>query len=1649
MPRKNPLAREKEQKMTVKNCNTSTPSDTASLKIRRGEEGVTAMSSVVACEWEKKGNTRKEEATKRSTVDHITDTPPLHNTTDRHLTESTDLATTFSPSTSYKSKPVDKKVAREERKKKGMKEKKDNLSAKRSPIKEEREEEESLSVSIPSSTRKESKEPPPPPLTRLSNPTSEQVKQVSLVRSIMPSPSPSWNEAGTNSHCTSHPATSHPTTSALHEKDFSLFSTPATTIIPITTEENTMHDTISVTVVRTERQEEDVTKNRENTDVGKPWPVPNQPCSPSSCTGDASFPYLFSSVLMLCLRWHIHPFLAGEGGGKQELLRFLRHYYFHHWMQNTSLLHQEVPEKVKPTPVGKKGKASSSVRLPGSKQTPKDTKEELTDHHMGEQKEMPWMCFSSSSWIFPLPAVGPQRNEHEMTIPVPIGKTAKQGTAPTALPVVDHVHRVCDLIFRCLQKNTPATDQMAQKSGLSPEESRLHGTEKEEKHTEVSQEEHHKKKDQPHPAQAALDKGEKAFTRTGGDACSSASYTYLLLNHVCDPFTQVLFRLSDRPPSSLTYVLGEVDLITVSITSTFSFIESSHTCSGHSVLSTVETPSSTATTTGTTSSPTAPCIIARGLSSEEVMRLLLTRAVRGAKERAQSTSPAVLTNVSGGTTLAQTTMATTTLESRTTTEKVRRRLLILDAPCPTWSFIWGRGRDMEEEHQNKIEGMEKEEEESARKPQRNAPTCTTRCRHSHQRKRSEKDDPTARSTTCAVTKDDDHRPFLVPHEAALSKSMELSYSISPPASSASPSTIHPSCEVEEEDSLWQGDLLWQHINKWEREGVGTSSSPPMKTEKNPLKEGQGVEEPSFEKEEKVKRMSALLFCEGDTGNGKMSTKASSTTEEQQRQTASTPAILSTSTSTHNIKKDSPEERDSSRTTTLSSFRRGDAAVHPPVERKAHLTATGVTSPRQEEIPNGTTSRSSLLPAPSFSSAVSSCGTPSLFPLQHISGFTIDAAQAARSLTHTRHLLRWYTVEAQREERDLVSSSFRSRFPFFQETPPTSWPTTSLAASGAEKLPPSTSRKRQRSPRVCTTSSHSLEEGGKQKMAEERVEAPHPESTGAAARNYHKEEEKKEKEDAPSDEAVWMHKVWLRFFFHYHRHQQEQLRTTMWGEVRHAANAIAELNMVHKARRERGVEDAFFSKDDDEQEEESEEEEDAPQRTRERETDLRDLFDAPLGVLPIADVLHAATQTQLEARAEEQQYFPLWSTSLPFLAADTPSPSSSFPFALSAPASFPRVPPRPFLTTGGKLTSWRNHLLPSSSSSTCSSFTAGRSHPWRVLSLAEAQAMPRLPVLSDVPFRSTVIPASVTGGPSFPSSSCFPASGVRKGSTTDLSPPPPDSVPNGQPSLLPLPPSPLFGSYYGAVGHGEVVEGIRKDTTCTVSPHADGEEKNEASCRRRRTTYPSSVRLWCDTPLSTFEPPEERTMKRDGSPSPLVSQRIPRAASFPSVSLVVNSCEELRYFVHRRFMPRRMRESVDRDCTRVAGRCGGACGRGTPDPFHTTSSSCRRRLQGGREGELEEEKEEEEEEEESGRTTRRKTRRRKESDGADEEGREEAEPRTGFPASSSGNEEISPCSSHGKGKESHSQSGSEGTRKHRNAPATIFPIPMPEVEWSYH
>lgn len=119
------------------------------------------------------------------------------------------------------------------------------------------------------------------------------------------------------------------------------------------------------------------------------------------------------------------------------------------------------------------------------------------------------------------------------------------------------------------------------------------------------------------------------------------------------------------------------------------------------------------------------------------------------------------------------------------------------------------------------------------------------------------------------------------------------------------------------------------------------------------------------------------------------------------------------------------------------------------------------------------------------------------------------------------------------------------------------------------------------------------------------------------------------------------------------------------------------------------------------------------------------FASYLRMLPVADVLYAGIYSQQEVEQEERAYY------------DAFAPTRGLHrFPSVSLGEYPVVPPNAFSTLGAPLCYWSTYLQPPSTAPSAPL-------PWEQSSTAPCwapEASPRLPVLNDVPYRSTYIPA---------------------------------------------------------------------------------------------------------------------------------------------------------------------------------------------------------------------------------------------------------------------------------------------------------------------
>jgi len=558
-----------------------------------------------------------------------------------------------------------------------------------------------------------------------------------------------------------------------------------------------------------------------------------------------------------------------------------------------------------------------------------------------------------------------------------------------------------------------------------------------------------------------------------------------------------------------------------------------------------------------------------------------------------------------------------------------------------------------------------------------------------------------------------------------------------------------------------------------------------------------------------------------------------------------------------------------------------------------------------------------------------------------------------ALAHTRHFLRC-CAEEERKEKQYIASLHQQGFSLEAWTTPATHLTLPVSSSpyvtSCSSLPSPPSRKRSRSSSSCSSS---VDAPPLWNAAAPPSSLPVPEEAIAPE---HKDgaEENKKKGNREKDARTAFHAL-VGYFFFQQRQQQDALREEMWKNVQHATHRLTVLQMAHQNRRQ-GIGKEHWARHHEVEEEDSEEEEDEEEKTR-----WKDLAQVPLGTLSIADVLYASVQTQLEANTEEGNYYqrhhPL-----------SLSSSLSFP-------TFPPVPPRTFLTTGGVLSTWRHHLISSSTPPFPASLSSSRAteavavpsssphalktlhpspddrcHHWREILPKDVFPLERIPVLDDIPLRGTWIPAPTSVEPIPSTSSSSSSCGHSFPSFPDassVSPPHDRSL-----FLRPLRiPSLLCGVTYAGRpekrGDGwdmrqcrrPRVEQDEKRASCRTGAPEEGDGRSHV--RGGQGGQVTTVRLWgpaqrAEVPPSSagkaeaFE--QRRKRSKEENTGRISSDRAAPVSCFPPFSIVENPEEDVRYFVHRRYMSKSMKEQMDREHTEDAGRSSS-----TSSPFSSGRS----------------------------------------------------------------------------------------------------------------
>lgn len=1480
------------------------------------------------------------------------------------------------------------------------------------------------------------------------------------------------------------------------------------------------------------------------------------------------------------LSWDVHPFVMSNGdSAERKLFKFLRHYYFYQLMQGN--LHEEEEElegNSRRMGEGERKIVPSVLRSRNSRGIDKTEEEDVTQILTRKENE-PYRtnsffdtAFSASpssfpfSWTQPLFGKGEAGDsveedaagEEEKRGNITNNHNIKRRSGTTSMrtevrgkaqPVVNHVHQVCNSIRRCLlfdthsfQESFVSEDKKLETSFSFPSAHEKHNKEEgkegkqktEEKLLQTGENKKPKGTDVLHMEHLQREEEEEEIAYHRNDI-SSSLYSFLLFNHVSNPFMQVIFRLSSpssfpslSPLPPAAYLLGEIDFTSGSIlpssfpstattspqtlgnTTALPFEDSFFSrCCFSATMSSSCTSSSKSSSTGSTH---------RALSSAEVLAMLSNF---GAREEWDTRGK------KGESASEDTSISPPQLHSH--------RVLLFDLTLPAqFSFLRNK-RENNKEGESLMSALTEEQEElsppAALQPQ----------------------GQTVKGIIPLSTKNKDKKKVA---------SMESLYPspLSPPSSFTASSSSMNACGMEyrgggiqEEDDEEEDDFLWKHMERWEREGQPHSLLKKKKMEEEAEKRNEKtlVESKTLKKDhlhhnrcqqkpqqqqqqnkhsfclstaefqsgEKIPENSSsnnninnnnkdvhdirVVECTPQQGTrwarsrlGKRENATKETLNTTPSSTGTTTARLSNTGRKMILKQEQGGEDLVS--STPSPTTPSCAASSSPQRQKSSAESPLLhTSPTTAVT---TTTAVSVLSSPLLSTSVSSLSSSAttVLKLKHLSGFEVSAAASSCSLAHTRHLLRWYGQKAEEEEKAAAAARTKAAdyhhhhhalFPLahcHSHHIPLNPLSTSSSSSSSSALFPPGSRKRQREDISCSSCSSSLPEEQSSpfpavegRKGEEKKEVDEEEGNQPSEQKE-KTEEKVDEGEIARDSINKLHAS-IRYYFHHPQHYQQTVRDEMWKDIQLASRAVLELQRVHQERRRWGesnpsinyVHERENSHNNSDEEEEEEEEMDA---TADDEVDLSDLFDAPLGVLQIADVLHVVVQTQLEARAEERRYDG---------ASCYASSSSGVP--ASPCTSFPRIPPRAFLTTGGKLSSWRHHLSPSSPSRSPPSLL----HSWRELHETEMFSSLRLPVLMDVPYRGSLLPAPVTTTPvPLPrslSSSSFPAPPLFQ----NVGEPPSTT------SFALLQPSPLMGCYHTLSRMPESCPEKRFTETSSVLDHHCGDSniahnnnnntsRNANNDSRRSSilsgcywsrTNTSTMHLWADGPQITLTPSlssvkngvevKEREENEDGNrvvPHPTSSHYLSDACF---VSVQKNPANDLRFLVHRRYMPKSMRESVDRDCTTTAARkkegyelkppgSSSSFEDGSSSPFsplasHTSMLKKER-------NEEEEEKNDDDDDEKKGEKTFNPTRKRrnlkKEVGWKDHE-----EGSVSFSRGSAsldlGGRDASTCSTSNqeRGKDHDTEALSDST-KSKGRPSQLLPspaippIPMPDVEWLY-
>lgn len=1235
----------------------------------------------------------------------------------------------------------------------------------------------------------------------------------------------------------------------------------------------------------------------------------------TSCRAQLSSPSSLSSILfpvvLRLLGWKVHTFLSnGEKDGKSALFSFLRHSYCHHFMKD--FLPEEAEKKS--TSSEKDRKIVKRITANTMKTTlfPSDVVMEEQEEVVKKEKNPSPLTRSKNvrrTSSSPLHDAAPSSSATPSPAPFSLEKPEKEGKticsgSEVAFSIVHHVHHVCDVIQGIVSAPSLLESALRKEAMLRDTTTNTYVTHEKEE-DEMEKERKKTKRDRSNGNTERLS-AEEIKRDLQDDTSSASSFpSFILFQHVSQPFTQVLCRLSPSPslsssPSSFAYLLGEVDLSVPPVfPSSVSRTFTPPTSLGPSlfpspplsdpllgrpppVFPSSPCPSSTNTMDTAIPFSTTP----RFLTQEEVVEVFATRAM-------------------WGTTAGRNRATAFSLSSSSSTPSFRR-VTLMDVPYPCLASLVSDRHATAPQKEAKASIRETAMTSlSTRHP--TAPPAATTCVPPPLRVGEKQD------ATCSA-----------PHHCAFDiQTNSLFHAPASPLSS-SPAAL-PEVPVEKED---RGSVLLTELFFMQEKKEEENQRHVRRTNKGETKRKKGEEgkEMKKEEEEAVKRQPKTMTGSADA------VKQQQQEQERGRRSLVVAESLDGRAGVHD---DVPSEKGK------DSTKEGKKKKGPPA-------AFSVTT---HSSSSSSVSSSTLLSPSRPSSPL--CTTPSLGTLQHISGFTVNDTQSAVSLAHTRHFLRC-CAEEERKEKQYIASLHQQGFSLEAWTTPATHLTLPVSSSpyvtSCSSLPSPPSRKRSRSSSSCSSS---VDAPPLWNAAAPPSSLPVPEEAIAPE---HKDgaEENKKKGNREKDARTAFHAL-VGYFFFQQRQQQDALREEMWKNVQHATHRLTVLQMAHQNRRQ-GIGKEHWARHHEVEEEDSEEEEDEEEKTR-----WKDLAQVPLGTLSIADVLYASVQTQLEANTEEGNYYqrhhPL-----------SLSSSLSFP-------TFPPVPPRTFLTTGGVLSTWRHHLISSSTPPFPASLSSSRAteavavpsssphalktlhpspddrcHHWREILPKDVFPLERIPVLDDIPLRGTWIPAPTSVEPIPSTSSSSSSCGHSFPSFPDassVSPPHDRSL-----FLRPLRiPSLLCGVTYAGRpekrGDGwdmrqcrrPRVEQDEKRASCRTGAPEEGDGRSHV--RGGQGGQVTTVRLWgpaqrAEVPPSSagkaeaFE--QRRKRSEEENTGRISSDRAAPVSCFPPFSIVENPEEDVRYFVHRRYMSKNMKEQMDREHTEDAGRSSS-----TSSPFSSGRS----------------------------------------------------------------------------------------------------------------